>query len=278
MKSLYCLIFSSLLITNISCRSKESQSQADQRHVLPEQEAQCSPDGVCILRPEKASSLVPPIVGSGPSFTPGAKTREGTIVKPSTIEKSAAKVARPYPKQLWADSILFSELPLLADDGKIVKNQSLNKNLSAYDRINGFLKVESWYNHKPSDFKGKFVLIEFAASWCSACKRSLKHIEHIHKTFPKELVVISIFETDAASNDDFPEKGAGKDIQHCIGIDTKRRCANALGVYGIPHAILIEPEAGVVVWEGMLHQTGYELDDKLLKKFFAIGLADQADK
>jgi len=278
MKSLYCIIFSWLLFINVSCRSKEEQFQADRTIILPKQEVQCSPDGVCVLTPEKASSLVPPIVGSGPSFKPGAKTREGTIVKPSHFENSTASVVRPYPKQLWADSILFSELPLLSDDGQIAKDQKINKHLSAVARINGFLKIESWYNHKPADFTGKFVLIEFAASWCSACKRSLKHIEHIHKTFPKELVVISVFETDALSNDDFPKKGEGKNIQHCVGIDTKRRCANALGVYGIPHAVLIEPEAGVVVWEGMLHQTGYELNDQLLKKFFAIGLAEHSGK
>jgi thiol-disulfide isomerase/thioredoxin len=160
----------------------------------------------------------------------------------------------------------------LTESGEIAEDQKLDSNLSAVDRINGFLKIESWYNHKPADYKGKFVLIEFAASWCSACKRGLKGIEHIHETFPDELVVISVFETDAAANDNFPKAGEGRNIKHCIGIDTQRRCANALGVYGIPHAVLIEPEAGVVVWEGMPHQIGYELTDELLRKFFAIGL------
>ena len=227
---------------------------------------QCTPDGVCTLPQKKASALVPPVAGSGPSFKPGSKTHEGKIVEG---EKNRN---RSYPKQLWANSFLFRELPLLDDAGKIKKDQKHTDNLSAVERINGFLKIESWYNHKPADFKGKFVLIEFAASWCTACKRSLKHIEHFHETFPNELVVISVFETDAAKNDDFPKPGAGKSIKHSIGIDTRRRCANALGVYGIPHAVLIEPESGVVVWEGMVHQIGYELTDELLQKFFSIGL------
>ena len=257
MKSQISIIFSLLLISKLAGGVDAPR---------------CTPEGVCTLPASKASSLVPPVAGSGPSFKPGTDNREGHIAKPSQIEESAGLKNKPYPKQLWANSFLFRELPLIAEDGTIQADQQLDKNLSAVERINGFLKTESWYNQQPADFEGKFVLIEFAASWCSACKRSLKHIEHIHATFPDELVVISVFETDAAANDDFPKKGAGKEIQHSVGIDTQRRCANALGVYGIPHAILIEPEAGVVVWEGMPHQIGYELSDELLKKFFAVGL------
>lgn len=237
------------------------------------EQAQCT-DGVCTLPAKKASSLVPPVAGSGPSFKPGTANREGHIVKPSQLEKKSGPGGKPYPKQLWANSILFRELPLLSEDGKIQKDQKLDKNLSAVERINGFLKIESWYNQKPADFRDKFVLIEFGASWCTACMRSLKQIEHFHAAFPNKLVVISVFETNAAKNNDFPKPGAGKNIKHCVGIDTQRRCANALGVYGIPHAVLIEPESGVVVWEGMVHQIGYELTDELLKKFFAVGLVD----
>ena len=249
MKLQLYLIFVSLFITTLAGAAEKQQ---------------CTPEGVCTIPPAKASALVPPVAGSGPSFKPGTKTHDGKIVK--------SKKDNAYPKQLWANSFLFRELPLLDESDKIEKNQKHDEKLSAVDRINGFLKIESWYNQKPADFKGKFVLIEFAASWCTACKRSLKHIERIHKTFPNELVVISVFETDATKNNDFPKPGAGKSIKHSVGIDTQRRCANALGVYGIPHAVLIEPESGVVVWEGMVHQIGYELTDELLRKFFAVGL------
>lgn len=233
------------------------------------------PNGNRSVPVAKASSLAPPVAGGAPSFKPGTTHREGHIVTPSQFEKVSGAEKPPYPKQIWANSFLFREIPLIDENGKIKKDQRYDENLRAVERVKGFLKIESWYNHKPADFKGKFVLIEFAASWCSACKRSLEHIERIHETFSDELVVISIFETSAEKNDDFPKRGAGKSIKHCIGIDTKRRCANALGVYGIPHAVLLEPEFGVVVWEGMLHQIGYELTDELLKKFFAVGMKKQ---
>ena len=266
MKKLHCALALSLLFINVSCTSDKSQGEPEKHNADNPEGAVCTPEGVCVIPDKKPSSLVPPVAGSGPSFKPGTHDREGKIVEDN---KSSGK---PYPKQLWATSYLFRELPLLNDAGEIEKNQRYDEDLNAVDRINGFLKVESWYNHKPADFKGKFVLIEFAASWCSACKRSLKHIEHFHETFPNELVVVSVFETGAAQNDDFPKPGEGKNIRHSIAIDTQRRCANALGVYGIPHAVLIEPDAGVIVWEGMVHQIGYELTDDLLRKFFTIGL------
>ncbi len=267
MKSLSMLSAAALLVLGCSTTLNQGKTHSDTQGVGAPEDAVCTPDGVCLVPPPKrASSLVPPIAGSGPSFNPGTADREGKIV-PDEVS-----AARPFPKQLWADTYLFRELPLLSDTGAILKDQRPEDKLSAVERINGFLKIESWYNQPPADYQGKFVLIEFAASWCSACKRSLKHIEHFHETFPNEMVVISVFETGAAQNDDFPKPGAGRAIRHSIGIDTQRRCANALGVYGIPHAVLIEPEAGVVVWEGMVHQIGYELSDELLKKFFAIGL------
>ncbi len=266
MKKLHCALALSLLLINISCTSDKAQVEPEKKSADKPEGVVCTSDGVCIVPSTNPSSLVPPVAGSGPSFKPGTRNREGKIVED---KKSGAK---PYPKQLWADSYLFRELPLLSEEGEILKDQRYDDNLSSVDRIKGFLKIESWYNHPPADCKGKFVLIEFAASWCTACKRSLKHIEHFHETFPDKLVVISVFETGAQQNDDFPKPGAGRNIKHCIGIDTQRRCADALGVYGIPHAVLLEPEAGVVVWEGMVHQIGYELTDELLRKFFAIGL------
>jgi cytochrome c biogenesis protein CcmG, thiol:disulfide interchange protein DsbE len=268
MKSFYTITLSAFVITNLACTSHKAQCSLDGDSAPPSEQPQCTPDGVCLVPPpKKPSALVPPVAGSGPSFNPGTADREGRIVQ------DEASGLRPFPKQLWADSYLFRELPLLSETGEILQDQRLDGKLSSVERINGFLKIESWYNQPPADYRGKFVLIEFAASWCSACKRSLKHIEHFHETFPNEMVVISVFETGAAQNDDFPRPGAGREIKHSIGIDTRRRCANALGIYGIPHAVLIEPEAGVVVWEGMVHQIGYELTDDLLKKFFAIGLA-----
>ncbi|GHT44959.1 hypothetical protein FACS189454_03690 [Planctomycetales bacterium] len=57
-----------------------------------------------------------------------------------------------------------------------------------------------------------------------------------------------------------------KDIKAPLAVDTHRRFADALGVYGIPHCVLIDPLHGAVVWEGMPTQIGYELSDDVMSK------------
>jgi len=58
-------------------------------------------------------------------------------------------------------------------------------------------------------------------------------------------------------------------IKAPLAVDTHRRFANALGVYGIPHAVLIEPIMGAVLWEGMPTQIGAELSDEVMTKILA---------
>ena len=173
-------------------------------------------------------------------------------------------------KYLWADSWLFTPVPRLGDTGKILEETDATAEISAADRIGQFLWTEEWYGAAPPDLVGKYVLIEFSASWCPACRRDIPNLNHWFERFGKELVVISVYETDRQSLDNLPGKLKGKDLKYYVGIDTKRRSATALGVFGIPHAVLLEPKYGGVVWEGMPNQPGYELTDEIIAKILAV--------
>ena len=208
------------------------------------------------------------LVGEGPSLIDESK-REGKVVKPFILDSKDAKLFRP--RMIWADSWQFVPLPILNDKGELQPETPQTEQLSAAQRINHFIKVEEWYNQQPPELDGKYVLIEFSASWCPACKRAVPFMEHWHKKFAGRLVVVSILETDRAQNDNFPAAGQGRTLEHYIGIDTQRRSAKALAVYGIPHSVLVEPKYGAVVWEGMTEQKGYELTDELIEKILAVG-------
>ena len=208
------------------------------------------------------------MVGEGPSLIDESK-REGKVVKPFIMDKKDERLFRP--RMIWADSWQFIPLPILNEKGEIQPETPQTEQLTAAQRISQFIKVEEWYNSKPPELEGKYVLIEFSASWCPACERAVPFMEHWNEKFDGRLVVISILETDRAQHDNFPTAGQGKTLQHCIGIDTQRRSAKALGVYGIPHSVLIEPKYGAVVWEGMTEQKGYELTDDLIEKILAVG-------
>ena len=208
------------------------------------------------------------MVGEGPSLIDETR-REGKVVKPFIMDGKDEKLFRP--RMIWANSWQFVPLPILNEEGEIQPETPQTEQLTAAERIAQFIKVQEWYNQSPPDLKGKYVLIEFSASWCPACKRAVPFMEHWNERFDGRLVVITILETDRAQNDNFPTTGQGKTLEHCIGIDTQRRSAKALGVYGIPHSVLVEPKYGAVVWEGMTEQKGYELTDELIEKILAVG-------
>ena len=168
--------------------------------------------------------------------------------KPIVPEQSPwEKRATERPKRIWANSVLWEEAPKI--------------------------EVESWYNNsEPEDgYKSKYILLELWATWCPPCRRSLPMLNHWQEKFGDELAVITICETDAKAIDEMVGDLKGKDLKFHVGIDLQKRTYRALGVFGIPHAIIIEPQYGCVVWEGMPNQPGHELTDEIIEKILAVG-------
>ena len=151
------------------------------------------------------------------------------------------------PRMLWADSVRLQNIA---------------------EVVGGAIEVERWVNEPPKDLAGKFVLIEVWATWCPPCRRGLPLLEYFHEKYKDDLVVISICETDEDALKAMPAEPLKlEDIKSPLAVDTHRRFANKLGVFGIPHAVLIEPIFGAVLWEGMPTQIGYELSDDRMAKF-----------
>lgn len=136
-------------------------------------------------------------------------------------------------KQLWAKSIINQKAPKLV--------------------------VEKWLTEKP-DTKGKFVLIDFWATWCGPCRRAIPDLNKFKTEFEKDLIVIGI-------SDETQEKVESLNflnIEYFSAIDTERRMYNSLEIKGIPHCILIDPE-GIVRWEGFPTLTDFELTSEVIK-------------
>src|SRR4051812_26135981 len=57
--------------------------------------------------------------------------------------------------------------------------------------------VEKWLTGQP-ETKGKFVLIDFWATWCPPCRESIPELNEIQRKFAGKLVVIGLSdETEA---------------------------------------------------------------------------------
>ncbi len=135
--------------------------------------------------------------------------------------------------------------------------------------------VEKWLTDKP-ETKGKYVLIEFWATWCGPCRRSIPLLNGFHKKYGDEIIVIGICEEGEEQvrklNEKHPQTPK---IEFYSAVDTKKRMKDELGVWGIPHVIILEPD-GYVIWEGFPLQIGYELTNEIIERILAVGRKLQA--
>jgi thiol-disulfide isomerase/thioredoxin len=107
------------------------------------------------------------------------------------------------------------------------------------------LIVAKWLNGAP-DTKGKFILVDFWATWCPPCREAITGLNRLHGKFKDKVVVIGLSDE---SEEDVHKLKAPK-IDYWEAIDPEGRTKNFTGVRGIPHAMLIDPD-GVVRFEGM---------------------------
>jgi len=140
-------------------------------------------------------------------------------------------------KQIWAKSFLNQKAPELV--------------------------VEKWLAKEP-DRKGKFVLIDFWATWCPPCRKAIPELNGLQKKFGDKLVVIGLSDEPEAK-----VKGmTTPSIDYAVAIDTQARTKKAVGVTGIPHLLLIDPQ-GIVRWEGFPFLTGFELTEQVVADILA---------
>jgi len=118
--------------------------------------------------------------------------------------------------------------------------------------------VEKWLTPKP-DITGKFVLIDYWATWCEPCRRSIPQLNAFFEKYHNHLVVIGI--TD--ETEDVVRRMTDPQVEYAVAIDPQARMMRALEITGIPHCILIDPH-GIVRYEGM---PGY-LDEQKLEHLF----------
>ncbi|MDZ4809431.1 MAG: thioredoxin-like domain-containing protein [Bacteroidota bacterium] len=149
-------------------------------------------------------------------------------------------------KKLWAKSILNQKAPELI--------------------------VQEWLTKVP-DTRGKFVLIDFSATWCHACRKAMPELNDFQKKFADKLVVIFVTK-------ETPEKvRAAKNflVEVATAVDTFNRSSKLLEVKGIPHNLLIDPKR-YVRWEGFPATKDFELTEEVLVSLFEKYSADSRVK
>lgn len=105
----------------------------------------------------------------------------------------------------------------------------------------------TWINtdgFKLADHKDKIVIVEFWATWCPPCRKSIPHLKTMHDAHKDQgLVIVSLSDEPAETINEFNKK-AGMDWIIGAGSSSGRD----YGVSGIPTAFIVVD--GKIVWTG----------------------------
>ena len=156
------------------------------------------------------------------------------------------KANPPLKKKLWAKSYLNKKAPKLI--------------------------VEKWLGDKP-DLKGKFLLVDFWATWCPPCRKAIPELNKLHKQFGDKMAVIGISD----EKERVVVSMKNPHIEYFNAIDTQKRMKNVVQVKGIPHVMIIDPQ-GTVCWEGFPFLSGHELTETVVENLLREHGAKQKSK
>ncbi len=102
---------------------------------------------------------------------------------------------------------------------------------------------------KLSDLRGKYVLVDFWASWCGPCRKEIPNIKKVHSEFQAkglEVVGVSIDKSEKPWRKALQEE----QMEYLQLLDSENMTSKLYNYNGIPFLILISPE-GIILNKGL---------------------------
>tara|TARA_B100000700_G_C14865884_1_gene770925 strand:- start:424 stop:921 length:498 start_codon:yes stop_codon:yes gene_type:complete len=111
------------------------------------------------------------------------------------------------------------------------------------------LSLEGWLNSQPlelSSLKGKIVVLDFWATWCAECVRSIPHLNELQKRYADQgVVIIGVCASDGSER--MGELAKNRGIKFPVAIDKKDATNKRYRANSSPDYYIID-RAGKLRW------------------------------
>ena len=106
-------------------------------------------------------------------------------------------------------------------------------------------KVEKWFS-APRDVENKVHIVEFWATWCSPCRRSIPHLNELSAQFGDSVSIIGVTDEPSSKVQGFMKTTP---MNYGVATDTKKRMKSAIGCSAIPLSLVIGSD-NIIRWQG----------------------------
>ncbi|MFT6167739.1 MAG: peroxiredoxin [Vicingaceae bacterium] len=147
------------------------------------------------------------------------------------------------------------------------QDQNAINDLSVGDSIFDFIgKNDKGKEIQLSEFKGKYVLLNFTATYCGPCWNTYNQMNELQAEYQEKLVVISFHLDDQIElwNSIAQKKKITFDCLSIWTCDNKKNIIDTYGVNGYPYFVLIN-DKGIIVKKWFGHKES-KLNNLIKKK------------
>ena len=97
-----------------------------------------------------------------------------------------------------------------------------------------------------NEFRGKYVLVNFWATWCGPCKIEMPSLEALYQRFKNKNFVLLAISNDMFGASIVKPFVKANHLNFTILLDQRLKASNAFGVTSLPSTFMIDPKGEII--------------------------------